>query len=56
MVALIFTGWRNNVSESGRNSRLFVGPHAIIADAILITRDALRYRRYFPGIMLISPN
>ena len=34
----------------------FVGAHAVIADAALITRDAARYRSYFPGIVLIAPN
>lgn len=34
----------------------FVGAHAVIADAALITRDATRYRTYFPGIMLIAPS
>ena len=34
----------------------FIGAHAVIADAMLITRDAARYRTYFPGIMLIAPN
>jgi predicted nucleic acid-binding protein len=34
----------------------FLGAHAVIADAVLITRDAARYRGYFPGIMLIAPN
>ncbi len=34
----------------------FIGAHAVIADAVLITRDAARYRSYFPGIMLIAPN
>ena len=34
----------------------FVGAHAVIADAALITRDAARYRSYFPGIALIAPN
>jgi len=33
-----------------------VGAHAVIADAALITRDAARYRSYFPGIALIAPN
>jgi predicted nucleic acid-binding protein len=33
----------------------FVGAHAVIADAALITRDAARYRTYFPGIVLIAP-
>ena len=34
----------------------FIGAHAVIADALLITRDAARYRSYFPGIMLIAPS
>ena len=33
----------------------FIGAHAVIADALLITRDAACYRSYFPGIMLIAP-
>jgi hypothetical protein len=34
----------------------FIGAHAVISDATLITRDARRYRTYFPSITLISPN
>ena len=34
----------------------FIGAHAVISDSMLITRDAARYRTYFPGIMLIAPN
>lgn len=34
----------------------FIGAHAVIADCTLITRDAARYRTYFPGITLIAPN
>jgi hypothetical protein len=34
----------------------FLGAHAVISDCVLITRDAARYRTYFPGIMLIAPN
>jgi predicted nucleic acid-binding protein len=57
MVASIFTGWRNNVGKSGRYSRLFwVGAHAVIADAALITRDAACYRSSIPGSTLIAPN
>lgn len=33
----------------------FIGAHAVIADAPLLTRDARRYRTYFPGIRLITP-
>jgi predicted nucleic acid-binding protein len=34
----------------------FIGAHAVIADCMLITRDAARYRTYFPRITLIAPN
>ncbi len=34
----------------------FIGAHAVISHSLLITRDAARYRTYFPGIMLIAPN
>jgi predicted nucleic acid-binding protein len=34
----------------------FLGAHAVLSDCVLITRDAARYRTYFPGIMLIAPN
>ena len=34
----------------------FLGAHAVVSDSALITRDAARYRAYFPGIMLITPN
>ena len=34
----------------------FIGAHAVIADALLITRDAARHRSYFPGIMPIAPS
>ena|SRR5271155_1226270 len=33
----------------------FIGAHAIISDAKLLTRDPRRYRAYFPGITLITP-
>jgi predicted nucleic acid-binding protein len=34
----------------------FIGAHAVVSDAVLITRDAARYKTYFPGVMLIAPN
>jgi len=33
-----------------------LGAHAVISQSALMTRDAARYRTYFPGIMLIAPN
>jgi len=34
----------------------FIGAHAAIAGYDLITRDAHRYRTYFPKLPLIAPN
>jgi predicted nucleic acid-binding protein len=34
----------------------FIGAHAIVSEATLLTRDPRRYRAYFPGISLISPS
>jgi len=42
--------------KTGVLADFFIGAHAVISDATLITRDARRYRSYFPGITLIAPN
>jgi len=34
----------------------FIGAHALAAGIPLLTRDAARYRTYFPGIRLIAPD
>jgi predicted nucleic acid-binding protein len=34
----------------------FIGAHAAVAGYTLITRDASRYRTYFPGLQLIAPD
>lgn len=34
----------------------FIGAHASVMNWILMTRDAARYRTYFPGLSLISPD
>jgi hypothetical protein len=34
----------------------FIGAHAVIAGAPLITRDIRRFRTYFPDIVLITPD
>ena len=33
----------------------FIGAHAVIEKMTLLTRDATRYRTYFPGLKLIAP-
>ena len=33
----------------------FIGAHAVVAGLTLLTRDAQRYRTYFPRIELITP-
>lgn len=43
-------GTRNNVLAD-----FFIGAHAAVAGARLLTRDARRYRNYFPGVELITP-
>ena len=33
----------------------FIGAHAAVADLTLLTRDAQRYRSYFPTVDLVTP-
>jgi predicted nucleic acid-binding protein len=33
----------------------YIGAHAAVAGFRLLTRDASRYRSYFPGVQLIHP-
>ena len=35
---------------------LFIGAHAAVAGYRLLTRDAARYRGYYPTVSLIAPN
>jgi predicted nucleic acid-binding protein len=43
-------------TRSGVLPDFFLGAHAVISACPLISRDAARYRTYFPGIWLIAPN
>jgi len=33
----------------------YVGAHAVVGRMALLTRDAARYRTYFPGLIIIEP-
>jgi predicted nucleic acid-binding protein len=33
----------------------YIGAHAAVADLALLTRDARRYRTYFPTVRLLAP-
>jgi predicted nucleic acid-binding protein len=43
-------------TKTGVLPDFFIGAHVVIVNCTLITRDAARYRTYFPGITLIAPN
>jgi predicted nucleic acid-binding protein len=34
----------------------FIGAHAAVGQFLLLTRDARRYRTYFPSVALIAPD
>jgi predicted nucleic acid-binding protein len=42
-------------TRTGGLSDFFIGAHAVVEGIALLTRDARRYRSYFPGIVLITP-
>ncbi len=41
--------------RSGVLPDFFIGAHAVVESVPLLTRDAARYRTYFPGLHLIAP-
>ena len=46
---------RNKRRRSPTLPDFFVGAHAAVAQLRLLTRDATRYRTYFPAVQLTSP-
>ena len=46
---------RTGGTKSGVLPDFFIGAHAAVAQAGLLTRDRTRYARYFPSLRLIAP-
>lgn len=46
---------RQGGARTGVLPDFFIGAHAAVSDMTLLTRDAGRYRTYFPKVKLISP-
>lgn len=47
---------RSGGSRSGVLPDFFIGAQALVKQRPLLTRDAGRYRRYFPSLVLIAPS
>lgn len=42
-------------SKTGVLPDFLIGAHAVVEGWMLLTRDAQRYRAYFPGVELVTP-
>ncbi len=47
---------RNRGTRSSTLPDFFIGAHAAVAELRLLTRDATRYRTYYPSVQLTSPD
>jgi predicted nucleic acid-binding protein len=46
---------RRSGSKRSPMPDFYVGAHAVVGRMTLLTRDAARYRAYFPGLTIIAP-
>ena len=46
---------RQSGTKTGVLPDFFIGAHAAVEDALLLTRDARRIQTYFPTVGIISP-
>jgi AbrB family looped-hinge helix DNA binding protein len=46
---------RRGGEKPGVLSDFFIGAHAAVLGVPLLTRDARRFRRYFPSVLLLTP-
>ena len=57
LAAKAFTRYRSSGGiRRGVLPDFFIGAHAAVLDVDLLTRDARRYRTYFPTVRLITPD
>ena len=56
LAAKTFTRYRRaGGTRTGVLPDFFIGAHAAVLGCPLLTRDRSRYRSYFPGIEIVSP-
>ncbi|MGK2857746.1 MAG: type II toxin-antitoxin system VapC family toxin [Thermoanaerobaculia bacterium] len=56
LAAKAFVAYRRRGGQrSAPLADFYIGAHAAVAGFRLLTRDARRYRSYFPGVRLIAP-